>query len=325
MASCELGASCSTESSRRTTRSLPSAGVRSWSPRSTPSPSASGVHAVVPACRTSACPSIAATTPTCSCADDRAAPRTIPSAVRASTSRYGAGRRMSVRKPQLRLDDVSVVLEDVDVRRVHGPVVAERDGDVRHDRPLHAGRELVDDVLTPLGVVSEAVRLGVVLVAEEVHQIDVELPSWGEGNPGVDLVVAVAVVGSGARPRPLATPLVAERCRAVPPVDRLTEARRVSGSVPDVLEWRAQIRDVAVTIEHLRQTPAGLGVREKGRDEGLAGVAVSAEGVALITDLHANPQLRPEAIAGRPLDAVRKKIEVVQAEVHRVVEVVCEA
>src|SRR5262245_3493227 len=261
IASCEPGPSWSTESSRSTTRSLAPAWVRSWSPSSTGAFSPSGVQALVPACRTSACPSIASTTPTCSWADARLPPAATKAMARRSIDRYIARRRMSVREPELGLHDVTVVLEDIDIRGIEGPVVAEGDEEVRNDRTLHGQGQLVDVVLSPSLGVDEAVRLGVVLVPEGVHELDARLPAGREAEPGVDLVVAIAVVLAefGARPRPLAPPLVADGRGATAPVDRLAEAHGVGRPVADALERRAQVGDLAVAIEQLREPPAALG------------------------------------------------------------------
>src|SRR5262245_5522026 len=325
IASCEPGPSWRTESSRSTTRSLASAWVRSWSPSSTGAFSPSGVQALAPACSTSACPSIASTTPTCSWADARLAPRTETSA-RRSSSRRSVAWGMSVREAQLRLDDVTIVLEDGDIGGIEGPVVAERDGEVGRDRALHCSGPLVDVVLAPFLVGGEGVRLGVVLVAEHVHELDARLPPGREADPGVDLVVAIAVVASegGARPRPLATPLVAQRRRAGAPVDRLAEAHRVRRTVADVLERRAQVGDLAVAVEELREPPAALGQRDEGRDERLARVSAAAERVALVADLRPHPQLRKQGVAGRSLDPVREQVEVLQPEMQVLIEVVLE-
>src|SRR4029453_16186886 len=264
------------------------------------------------------------TTPTCSWADARPGPTMMETTVRTSTSRRSAAWRMSVREAELHLNDVTVVLEDGDVRGIEGSVVAEREGEIGRDRPLHGGGQLVDVVLPPSAIVRKAVRLGVVLVAEEGHELDAGLPPGREGDPRVDLVVAVAIVGPGARTGALATPLVAERRGAIAPVDRLTQARRVGGAVAGVLEGRGEIGDVAVAIEPLLAAPAGLDQRQEGRDERLARVRRPAERVVVVADLRPHPQLGQEGVADRPLRAVREQIEVLQPEVQVLVQIVLE-
>src|SRR5262245_26587576 len=199
---------------------------------------------------------------------------------------------------------------------------------MRRQRAGDADRELAHRVLTTsVGGRRRCVRLGVVLVAEEVADVDRGPPARREPDAGGDLVVALAeVVGCGRPPRrALGSELVAQREVGRSPVHRLAQARRIGRTVAHVLERGAQVRHLRMLVHELGQSPVALGQRDEGRDEGRPGIAVVAQGIVLIARLETRPDRRRQRVARAAAHAVRTQVEVLQLEVQRLIEVVFEA
>src|SRR5262249_5072515 len=268
--SCDPGASVSTESSRSVTCSFESVRGRSWSPRRTGSPAASGLQAPAPGWSTSAAPSSPVTVPTRSCARATTAPAASSQSAARITARRcrGALRSGSEYNADLCRYDVASVLVDRDVRVVEGTIVRQSRAQVRGDRAPDADRELVDRVLARRAEGRLAGRI--VLVAEEVGEVDRRAPARreAEADPNLMIPLAEGFPEYGMRLRPLRAELVADRDVARSPVHGLVQARSVGRTVTHVLERLAQIGHVSMFVHELGEPPVLLGPGDERRHEG---------------------------------------------------------
>src|SRR5262249_56058654 len=128
-----------------------------------------------------------------------------------------------------------------DVRVVDRTIVRQGDADIRGDRALDGDRELTDGVLPTRAEIRRAVRLRIVLVAEQVGDVDRRAPAGREADPDRDLVVALPEVLTRDRPRAYGSELVAHREVAGSPVQRLARTRRVHPTAANALERLAHV------------------------------------------------------------------------------------
>src|SRR5262249_25887919 len=263
------------------------------SPTTRWSPGLSGSPVVLPACSTSAVPSIAATVPMPAGSWARAMPAMavrIAHVSRARPTLAARANHTSVYHLDAREHERAAVLEERNIRVVDRPVV--RDGQAhvvrQHARDLGEEEVLVIDAVG--GEIGEAVGLGIVVVSEHVAQRDARLPPGREVGADVPLVRALSIVVSGRASRLLVLELEAHREEALRiEKDELVHASRIVRAVADVLERRVQIGPILEAEQTLGLAP-GLQQGEVWGDDGLLQEGGAPDRVMRIESLQVRPQ-----------------------------------